>query len=282
MCRPFFVPIFAPPLPYLLMAEPRRDVIYFASDQHFGAYDPGLTQARERHFVRWLDHIRHDATELYLVGDLFDFWFEYKKVIPKGYPRLFGKLAELRDAGLPITLFAGNHDLWYKDYFPKYFDIPVMHGPIEREFFGKQYFIAHGDGRGPGDTGYKLMRKVFVNPVSKWAFGWLHPNLGVGLADWASRKSRQAHAPLDEIDHGDREMLYQYVKRKVEEGGDRYDYYVFGHRHLVKFRPVGERAHLVLLGDWLRYFSYLRVDADGPKLFSFKLEDNPVPQLLLQ
>jgi len=167
---------------------------FFASDFHLGV-DARLTSAeRERQVVRWLRQIAPEAEAIYLVGDLFEFWFEYKTVIPKGFSRLFGVLAELRDAGIPVYVFTGNHDLWMFGYFEQEFGIKVYRKPIDTIIHGKTFMIGHGDGLGPGDMGYKRMKKVFTNPFSQWLFGWLHPDLGIRLANFSSQKSRSAAA----------------------------------------------------------------------------------------
>jgi UDP-2,3-diacylglucosamine pyrophosphatase LpxH len=164
--------------------------IYFASDFHLGAPNHESSLIREKSIVSWLDHIKDDAAEIYLVGDLFDFWFEYKRAIPKGFVRLQGKIAELTDKGIPVHIFTGNHDMWIFDYLPKELGVSLFRKPIEREFFGKRYLIGHGDGLGPGDRGYKFLKKVFANKFCQWCFARLHPNFGIWLADKSSKTSR--------------------------------------------------------------------------------------------
>ncbi|MCS7077024.1 MAG: UDP-2,3-diacylglucosamine diphosphatase, partial [Bacteroidia bacterium] len=164
-------------------------MIYFASDLHLGVPDYESSKIREKHFVRWLDEKMVSATEFYLVGDVFDFWFEYKKVVPKGYLHLLGKLAQVREKNIPVTIIKGNHDLWYKDYFMNELGIPVYHDPITREFHGKKFYIAHGDGLGPGDKGYKFIKKCFQNKALQWCFRMIHPDWGIGLANFLSASS---------------------------------------------------------------------------------------------
>ena len=161
--------------------------IYLASDFHLTPE----TKEREAYVVRWLDSIQHDAEAIYLVGDIFDFWFEYKTVIPKGYARFIGKLVELRDKNIPIYFFTGNHDMWMFDYFEKELDIPIYRKPISINLKGKKYFIGHGDGLGPGDHLYKLLKNFFANSFCQWLFARLHPNFGVGLANLSSQSSRK-------------------------------------------------------------------------------------------
>jgi len=164
--------------------------IYFASDQHFGAPTAELSFPREQKFVAWLDKIKVDAEALFLLGDLFDFWFEYKTVVPKGFVRVLGKLAEIRDSGIPIYFFVGNHDLWMSDYFEKELNIPVYRDNKEFTFNNKTFLIGHGDGKGPGDKGYKRMKRVFTNSFSKALFRWIHPDIGVKLGHYLSVKNK--------------------------------------------------------------------------------------------
>lgn len=250
------------------MTQPGK-AIYIASDQHFGVPSLAKSQERERLFVKWLEYCRHDAQEIILLGDLFDFWFEYGRVVPKGTTRVLGKLAELADAGLPITLFCGNHDMWQRQYLPEEIGVKLIRDEQLREFFGKKYYLHHGDGKGPGDRGYKLMKWGFRSWLLKLCFRWLHPDWGVAIAQASSKTSRHAHAKADDVDKGDREFLVQYVRRKAEQGTD-FDYFVFGHRHLARCQAFGN-TRLLVLGDWITDFSYLRITADeGPQFLTFR------------
>ena len=229
--------------------------VYFASDNHLGA--PNHTQSREREklFVKWLDQIKYDADEIFLLGDLFDFWFEYKEVVPKGFTRVLGKLAEISDSGIPVYFFVGNHDLWMKDYFQNELGIEVFHQPQVFEFDGKKFFIGHGDGLGPFDKGYKRMKKVFVHPFSKWLFRWLHPDLGVRLARHLSVKNKLISGEEDKHFLGRKdEWLAQYAIKKQEESP--VDYYLFGHRHLPMKINIDQKADYYNLGDWINHFTY--------------------------
>ena len=243
--------------------------IYFASDQHFGAPSPEESKVREEKFVRWLDQIKHDAAVLFLLGDLFDFWFECKTVVPKGFIRVLGKLAELRDSGIPIHFFVGNHDLWMQDYFEKELNIPVYHKPKEFTFHNKTFFIAHGDGLGPGDKGYKRMKKVFTHPISKWFFRWLHPDLGVSLAQYLSVKNKLISGAEDVVFLGeDKEWLVQYAKQELQ--AKHRDYFVFGHRHLPMDLALGQNSRCVNLGDWITYFTYGVFDGEKMEILPFE------------
>lgn len=216
---------------------------------------------REKHFVAWLDTVQKDAAAIFLLGDLFDFWFEYKTVVPKGFTRTLGKLAEITDAGIPIYYFVGNHDLWMNGYFEAELNIPVFHEPQQFKLNKTSFFIGHGDGLGPGDKGFKRMKKVFTNPVAKWFFKWLHPDIGVRLAQYLSVKNKLISGDEDIKFQGeDKEWLVQYSRRKLE--GDHYDYFVFGHRHLPLEIDLNEKSKYINLGDWVSYFTYGEFDGE--------------------
>ena len=251
------------------MQLPESKNIYFASDQHLGAPTYEQSFSRELKFVSWLDEIKNDAAAIFLLGDLFDFWFEYKTVVPKGFIRVLGKLAEIRDSGIPIYFFVGNHDLWMGDYFEKELKIPVFHDNKEFVFNDKLFLIGHGDGKGPGDKGYKRMKKVFTNSFSKWLFRWLHPDLGVKLAQYLSVKNKLISGEADVHFLGEeKEWLIQYVKRKLEH--KHYDFFVFGHRHLPLKIQVGTNAEYINLGDWVGYFTYGVFDGESFSLKEYK------------
>lgn len=249
---------------------------YFASDLHLGAPDMASSLVREKHFVTWLDRIKADADALYLMGDVFDFWFEYRKAVPKGYVRILGKLAELHDLGIPIFYFIGNHDMWMRDYFTQQFGAEIHYAPLVRDIHGRRFYLGHGDGLGPGDRGYKFLKRVFRNPLAQWAFHRLHPNFGIGLADFLSRRSRAKTGHMDAIDHGDREFLYLHALEVLKDDPE-IDYFVFGHRHFPKFRPLNDKAHYINLGDWLRYWTYLEVDDAGVRLMHLPVGGEPAP-----
>ena len=253
--------------------------IFFASDFHLGVPDYETSLEREKKIVNWLNHIEPTASEIFLVGDVFDFWFEYKQAIPKGFVRLQGKIAELTDKGIPVHLFTGNHDMWIFDYLSKELGVQLYRDPIQREFFGKRFFIGHGDGLGPGDYGYKFLKKVFRNPFCQWAFARLHPNFGIWLANKSSKTSRAATGMKDEKFHGkDNEWLYLFCEEKLEQ--EYIDLFVFGHRHLPIDIGVGSNSRYINLGDWLNYNTFLEIgsnvtalqswDGNEAKPFSFK------------
>ena len=241
------------------MSDSAKKNIYFASDFHLGAPTYEKSLERERKIVDWLNYIQPHAQEIFLVGDIFDFWFEYKQAIPKGFIRLQGKIAELTDSGIPVHLFTGNHDMWIFDYLPKELGIQLHRKPIERTFNGKTFYIGHGDGLGPGDYGYKFIKKVFENRLCQWAFARLHPNFGIWLANYFSKTSRASTGHHDEVFSGkENEWLYAYCQEILN--AKQIDYFIFGHRHLPLDIQLSEYATYFNLGDWLRYDTYLEFD----------------------
>ena len=243
--------------------------IYFASDNHLGAPTRAASLPREQKFVRWLDAVKSDADAIFLLGDLFDFWFEYKAVVPKGFTRTLGKLAEITDAGIPVHYFVGNHDLWMNGYFEEELNIPVYHRPKAFTFNEKNFLIGHGDGLGPGDKGYKRMKKVFTNPVAKWFFRWLHPDWGVRLGHYFSVKNKLISGKEDVKFTGEEnEWLVQYCKRKLET--THYDYFIFGHRHLPMEIEIGTASVYMNLGDWIHHYTYAIFDGDRLTLKTYE------------
>lgn len=237
--------------------------VYFSSDNHLGAPDFEASKPREKKFVAWLDTVKEDAAAIFLLGDLFDFWFEYKTVVPKGFVRTLGKLAEISDSGIPIYFFVGNHDLWMKDYFQQELNITVFHKPQEFTINNKQFLIGHGDGLGPNDKGYKRMKKVFTSPFFQWCFKWIHPDIGVRLAQYLSVKNKLISGDDDVVFLGeDEEWLVQYCKLK--QTTKHYDYFVFGHRHLPMTIDIAKNSQYINLGDWIGYYTY--GDFDGELL----------------
>jgi UDP-2,3-diacylglucosamine hydrolase len=238
--------------------------IYFASDFHLGIPDDEQSKVREKTIVRWLDEIKNDAEELYLMGDVFDFWFEYKTVVPRGYVRLLGKLAELSDAGIKLHYFTGNHDMWIFEYLPKEIGAALYRKPVQREINGKKFFLGHGDGLGPGDKGYKFIKKVFSNKFSQWLFARLHPNLGIGMANYWSMKSRITTQLEEEKFLGDdKEWLVLFSKGILAK--EHFDYLIFGHRHLPLDIKINSSRY-INLGDWFRHNSYAVFDGENLEL----------------
>jgi UDP-2,3-diacylglucosamine hydrolase len=243
--------------------------LFFASDFHLGAPDWEKSKVREKKIIRWLDSIQEEAAAIFLVGDIFDFWFEYREAIPKGYIAFISKISQLRDQGIPILFFTGNHDLWMGDYFTKELGIPVYTHPIELSVEGKKILVGHGDGLGPGDNFYKLLKKVFTNPFAQWLFKWLHPDLGIRLAKAWSGHSRITNTEKNENHFlGEREWLWSYCKELNSKNP--HDFYIFGHRHLPLELPVGEKSIYFNLGEWVTQHTYLEFDGKTGKLLSFE------------
>ena len=242
--------------------------IYFLSDFHLGAPDAARSRQREKKIVQFLAEIQDQTAALFIVGDLFDFWYEYKKVVPRGYVRLLGKLAEFTDAGVPVHFFVGNHDMWMQDYFQTELGIPVYFEPKEFQFNGKTFYIGHGDGLGPGDSGYKALKKVFRNPMCKWLFGLVPPRIGMGLADYFSRKSRAATGTSEEQFLGeDREWLITYSQDVLQQR--KIDYFIFGHRHLPMDYRLSTESRYINLGDWITFFTYAVFDGKEVQVKSY-------------
>jgi UDP-2,3-diacylglucosamine hydrolase len=239
----------------------REGKIYFASDFHLGIPNKEKSLEREKLIVQWLDEIKKDAAEIYLMGDMFDFWFEYRTTVPKGFTRLLGKIAELADSGIPISVFTGNHDMWMFDYLQDELGVSLYRKPIVREFSGKKFFLAHGDGLGPGDHGYKFIKKVFANKILQWMFARIHPNTGISIANFWSRRSRMSNGEKDVFKGEENEYLVNFVKETLKK--EHYDYFIFGHRHLPLEIRVGD-AWYVNLGEWVNYTTYAVFD--GKKL----------------
>ena len=243
--------------------------IYFLSDFHLGAPNAAESLVREKKIIRFLDEIKANAEAIFIVGDLFDFWYEYKRVVPKGYVRILGKIAELTDAGIAVHFFVGNHDMWMKDYFQTELNTAVYFEPAEFIFSGKKFLIGHGDGLGPGDKGYKFIKKVFRNPISQLIFGALPPSIGIGVADYFSRKSRAKAGKTDEVFLGEEnEWLVIYSKGILAK--QHVDYFVFGHRHLPLDISLAENSRYINLGDWIKYFSYAVFDGENLSLEYYK------------
>ena len=246
-----------------------RKKIYFVSDCHLGVPDYDSSLIREKLLVKFLDEIKTDAEEIYLLGDIFDFWFEYKTVVPKGFVRLLGKLAELSDSGIKLNYFTGNHDMWVYDYFSKELNVTMYKEPIVRTYNNFKFYIAHGDGLGPDDKGYKFLKKVFSNRFNQWLFARMHPNFGIGLALYFSRKSRVANGNTDEIFMGEEnERLILYAKELLKK--ENFDFFIFGHRHLPLDIKITENSRYLNIGDWIKCFSYIVFDGEHLELKYFK------------
>jgi UDP-2,3-diacylglucosamine hydrolase len=240
--------------------------VYFASDLHLGLPSFIESHNRERLFVRWLDMIKNDASEIFLLGDIFDFWFEYRRVVPKGFTRFLGKIAEITDSGIPVHFFTGNHDVWMFDYFEKELGVSIHREPVRRTFDGKSFLIAHGDGLGPGDRGYKLLKGIFTNRVLQWLFARLHPNFSMWFGNRWSVNSRYSKE-ISHVFKGEEELITNFSR--IELASNYHDYFVFGHWHSPVLYPLNEKSNMVLLGDWIVNFTYAVWDGNTFSLCRF-------------
>lgn len=241
---------------------PEGKKIFFASDFHLGTPNYEASLQREKKIVRWLSSIQEEAYAIFLVGDIFDFWFEYRSAIPKGFSRFLGKLAELSDAGIQLIFFTGNHDMWMFDYFEKELNVIMYRDPQKFIFNNHLFLIGHGDGLGPKDYVYKGLKQVFRNPICQWLFARIHPNLGIGVANAWSQKSRSSHGDSDKTFFGENEWLVQYCKEHYQK--EPINYFIFGHRHYPMQFQIAEDSIYMNLGEWLSDYTYS--EFDGKKL----------------
>ena len=257
------------------MQLPPGKNIYFLSDFHLGAPNAATSLEREKKIVQFLSEIQDKAAALFIVGDMFDFWYEYKKVVPRGYVRLLGKLAQFTDSGIPTYFFVGNHDMWMRDYLQTELNIPVYFEPQEFHLNNKHFYIGHGDGLGPGDGGYKALKKVFRNPVCQWLFGLVPPQIGIGLADYFSRKSRAKTGSSEEVFLGEeKEWLITYCKEVLAQ--KKVDFFVFGHRHLPIDYCLTNDSRYINLGDWINYYTYAVFDGIDIELKSYTGQESKI------
>jgi UDP-2,3-diacylglucosamine hydrolase len=244
--------------------------IYFASDFHFGVPNYSTSREREDLVVSWLEEIRKDAAEIYLMGDIFDFWFEYAAVIPKGFIRFQGKLADLADSGIKITFFKGNHDMWMFDYFVKELGIQIISEELILERNGMKFYLHHGDGLGPGDAKYKILKKIFRSEFCQWLFARIHPNLGLAIARKWSKHSRLQNNQKEEFQDLEKEWLVSYSKELLLK--EHYDFLIFGHRHLPLDVQLGDSRY-INLGEWMNFNSYAVFDGENLELRYFKKQE---------
>lgn len=247
-----------------------RTNIYFASDFHLGAGSYDQHRDKEQRLVRWLDSIKNDAAEIYLMGDIFDFWFEYSTVVPKGYIRFLGKLAELTDLGVKLTMFKGNHDMWMFGYFEKELGAAIISNELVIERNGKRFYMHHGDGLGPGDAKYKILKRFFRSPLCQWLFERVHPNFGVGVANRWSRHSRDSNATNETRKVAEQEWLVVFSRELLKT--EFYDYLIFGHRHIAMDIRLNDHSRYINLGEWVSSYSYAVFDGNDIKLRYFEQE----------
>jgi UDP-2,3-diacylglucosamine hydrolase len=236
---------------------PAGKFAYFVSDFHFGIDGDEDTLGREKIICQWLDSIKSDAHTLFLMGDIWDAWMEYKLVVPKGNTRFLGKLAELSDQGVQLIMFSGNHDLWLRDYFRQELNMEVIHEHQTFQINNKIIRLGHGDGIGPGDARYKLLKKILRNPLCQWIYRQLHPDLGLRFASYLSKRGPKHKYENIEFLGNEKEFQIQYAQSLLVN--DHYDYFIFGHRHIPNIIELNESARYINLGDWLSYKTYARL-----------------------
>ena len=244
--------------------------IYFASDAHLGMDAEEESIVREKLLVRWLEEIRKDATEIYLLGDMFDYWFEFRKVVPRGFTRFLGKIAEITDQGIPVYYFIGNHDVWIFDYLPEETGIKVYQGPLIKSYAGKKFFIAHGDGLGPGERSHRFLMKMTRNKILQWFFARLHPNFSTSLAQRISSRTRYAKGITLKFLGSEKEDLIQFAREKLKT--EYFDYFIFGHRHIPLEYSLNENSKLILVGDWIVNFTYAVFDGEKVSLKRYQAD----------
>jgi len=232
-----------------------RNKYFFISDLHLGLYPEEKSRQREKVIVNWLDNIKNEAAELFLVGDIFDFWYEYKKVVPRGFTRFLGKLAELSDEGVKITFIPGNHDKWVIDYFEKEIGIKIQSNQIVREINGLKLLISHGDGIGPGEHDYKILKYLFDSKLLRYLFSKLHPNVAICFGQKWSKHSRYAKG-LDAEPIKDFKKEPQIIHALEILKKEHYDFIIFGHRHIPYIIKLNENSTIINLGDWITNFTY--------------------------
>jgi len=246
---------------------PENKKIYFLSDAHLGLPPREKSLYREKLLTKWLEEVRKDAHSIYLLGDIFDYWFEYSKVVPRGFTRLLGKISEITDSGIPVYFFTGNHDVWVFDYLPSETGLQVFREPLEIQINGKKFFIAHGDGLGPYDKGYKFIKSIFTNRVLQWLFARIHPNASISFAHRWSKHSRLSKDAFLPFMGEEKEFQVLFSKDVLEK--EHFDYFVYGHRHLPLDIKLGQNSRLVCLGDWFINFTYAVFDGKDIELKSY-------------
>ena len=246
----------------------KNQKIFFASDFHLGAPNKKSSLVREKNIVRWLVSIEEEAKEIYLLGDIFHFSFEYSKVVPKGFVRLLGKLAELCDKGIKVHLFTGNHDMWTKKYLVEEVGLKLYHKPQIIDFKDVKIFLGHGDGLGKGDYKYKVLKTIFQSTICNWLFSRIHPNLALRIGQKWSDLSRK-NEPLVKVTDFEKEQLFQYCKEQQKL--NIVNFYIFGHRHFPLEVPLNDsfNAKYINLGDWITFNTYAVLDGSSLELKKF-------------
>jgi len=245
-----------------------RNRIYFASDLHLGMQSPEQSLQREKLFIEWLEEIRKDASELWLLGDVFDYWFEYKKVVPRGFTRFLGTLASLSDEGVDIHLIPGNHDIWVFDYLPAEIGLEVHRKSVRREWNNHHFLLGHGDGLHPRDLKYRMLQRLFKNKTIQWFYARIHPNGSMAFAHRWSKNSRKKHGALGSFMGVDKEHQIQFARKEIGKHPD-IEFFVFGHRHIPYDIRIADNSRVICLGDWIGNFTYGVFDGQEFQLLKY-------------
>ncbi|HUV01794.1 MAG TPA: UDP-2,3-diacylglucosamine diphosphatase [Bacteroidales bacterium] len=239
----------------------KNSKIYFASDFHLGLKSGSHPLEREKTVVRWLNDIAPVAREIYLLGDVFDFWWEYKLVVPRGFTRFLGTIANITDSGIPVHFFTGNHDMWIGNYLSEECGLILHTGPYSTTIDNKKFHLAHGEGLGTKDPGYKILLSIFRNKPLRIMYSSLHPSIGVWIGHKWSLNSRLGKGISREFLGEENEPLILYAKSILEN--QIIDYFIFGHRHIAMSYNLQQGAEIVFLGDWVKNGSYAEWDGNN-------------------
>lgn len=231
-----------------------RESIYFASDFHLGLSAGSDPREREKKIISWLESVSSGAKEIYLLGDIFDFWWEYKRVVPKGFTRFLGTIGRITDSGVPVHFFTGNHDMWVKNYFVEECGMIVHTKPLLTTFDSKTFYLAHGEGLGTTSLGYKILLSIFRNETLRVLYSALHPNTGMAIGLKWSLSSRLGKGITKEFLGEEKEDLLRHARQVLLSG--QVDYFIFGHRHMARIFRISESSEVYFLGDWIRHNSY--------------------------
>ncbi len=254
----------------IISLPPINGRVCFLSDCHFGLPDWPESRKREERLTAFLDSIAAEVTHLFLLGDVFDFWFEYKDVVPKHCLRFLGRLAELADRGVQVYYILGNHDMWSFSYIQEEVGLTQIKGMVDVEINGKRVRMGHGDALDPKDYGYHLIKWIYAQPFNQRLFAMLHPRQSFALARAVSMKSRRAHEEADKVFLGEKEPIIRYCREVLEQ--THFDYFIFGHRHLPADYPLTEDSRYFNTGDWLHHDSYLMLHEGEAVLSHFEAD----------
>ena len=249
--------------------------IYFISDLHLGMFPPERSLQREKLVVQWLGDIENDASELWMLGDIFDFWFEYSKVVPRGFTRFLGKLASLSDQGVKIHLITGNHDIWTFDYLIKEIGLEIHRKPLIKTWNKHLFMLGHGDGLHKSDLYYRKLQSVFKNRLMQWLYARVHPNGSITFAQWWSKKSRSKNEVMGEFLGVDEEHQIQFARQEIEENPE-IEYFIFGHRHIPFDIQIAEKSRVICLGDWIGNFTYGVFDGEEFQLKKYLKDEGTI------